>query len=179
MKQRTAVRELILTALFAALTAVFSQIRLPIGPVPFNLGVFGAYLAGMLLSPLWAGASMGVYMLLGAVGIPVFAGFMAGPTALFGPTGGYIMGYLFIAVLTSFAAHRTQNTAVTAAAMLLGLVICYGLGTVWFMTITGTQLQKALMACVVPFIIPDLGKAAAALWLGRQLSHRMRKAGVL
>ncbi len=179
MKQKFAVKELILSALFAALTAVLSQIRLPIGPVPFNLGVFGAYLAGMMLSPLWAGASMAVYMLMGAVGVPVFAGFMAGPTALFGPTGGYIIAYLFMAVLTSVAAHRTEKNAPAAAAMLLGLLICYALGTAWFMIVTGTDLPKALMSCVVPFVIPDLAKAAAALWLGRQLSKRMRKAGVL
>ena len=71
MKRKIATKDLVLTALFAALTAVLAQIQLPIGPVPFNLAVFGAFLAGMLLAPAWAAASMGVYMLLGAVGIPV------------------------------------------------------------------------------------------------------------
>lgn len=179
MKSRSAVKDLILAALFAALTAVFSQIRLPIGPIPFNLGTFGAFLAGMMLPPLGASAAMGVYMLLGAVGLPVFAGFMGGPAALFGPTGGYIIGYLFIAVLTSFAAHRTEKIGIVAAAMLLGLLICYALGTAWYIAISGTELKKALMACVVPFILPDLAKSAAALWLGKQLVHRMHKAGVL
>ena len=70
MKRKIATKDLVLTALFAALTAVLAQIQLPIGPVPFNLAVFGAFLAGMLLEPAWAAASMGVYMLLGAVGIP-------------------------------------------------------------------------------------------------------------
>ena len=67
MKRKIATKDLVLTALFAALTAVLAQIQLPLGPVPFNLAVFGAFLAGMLLPPAWAAAYMGVYMLLGAV----------------------------------------------------------------------------------------------------------------
>ena len=92
MKRKIATKDLVLAALFAALTAVLAQIQLPIGPVPFNLAVFGAFLAGMLLAPAWAAASMGVYMLLGAVGIPVFAGFMGGPAVLLSKTGGYVIG---------------------------------------------------------------------------------------
>ena len=106
MKRKIATKDLVLTALFAALTAVLAQIQLPIGPVPFNLAVFGAFLAGMLLEPAWAAASMGVYMLLGAVGIPVFAGFMGGPAVLLGKTGGYVIGYIFIAMATALAVKR-------------------------------------------------------------------------
>lgn len=107
MKRKIATKDLVLTALFAALTAVLAQIQLPIGPVPFNLAVFGAFLAGMLLEPAWAAASMGVYMLLGAVGIPVFAGFMGGPAVLLGKTGGYVIGYIFIALATALAVKRS------------------------------------------------------------------------
>ncbi len=105
-----------MTALFAALTAVLAQIQLPIGPVPFNLAVFGAFLAGMLLEPAWAAASMGVYMLLGAVGIPVFAGFMGGPAVLLGKTGGYVIGYIFIALATALAVKRSGKLPVIGAA---------------------------------------------------------------
>ena len=178
MKRKIATKDLVLTALFAALTAVLAQIQLPIGPVPFNLAVFGAFLAGMLLAPAWAAASMGVYMLLGAVGIPVFAGFMGGPAVLLGKTGGYVIGYIFIALATALAVKRSGKLPVIGAAMLAGLLICYGFGTAWFMAVTGADLVSALGWCVLPFIVPDVCKGVLACVPGRLLAGRLAKAGV-
>lgn len=178
MKRKIATKDLVLTALFAALTAVLAQIQLPIGPVPFNLAVFGAFLAGMLLAPAWAAASMGVYMLLGAVGIPVFAGFMGGPAVLLGKTGGYVIGYIFIALATALAVKRSGKLPVIGAAMLAGLLVCYGFGTAWFMAVTGADLVSALGWCVLPFIVPDVCKGVLACVLGRLLAGRLAKAGV-
>lgn len=178
MKRKIATKDLVLTALFAALTAVLAQIQLPIGPVPFNLAVFGAFLAGMLLEPAWAAASMGVYMLLGAVGIPVFAGFMGGPAVLLGKTGGYVIGYIFIALTTALAVKRSGKLPVIGAAMLAGLLVCYGFGTAWFMAVTGADLVSALGWCVLPFIVPDVCKGVLACVLGRLLAGRLAKAGV-
>lgn len=179
MKRKIATKDLVLTALFAALTAVLAQIQLPIGPVPFNLAVFGAFLAGMLLEPAWAAASMGVYMLLGAVGIPVFAGFMGGPAVLLGKTGGYVIGYIFIALATALAVKRSGKLPVIGAAMLAGLLVCYGFGTAWFMAVTGADLVSALGWCVLPFIVPDVCKGVLACVLGRLLAGRLAKAGVV
>ena len=178
MKRKIATKDLVLTALFAALTAVLAQIQLPIGPVPFNLAVFGAFLAGMLLEPAWAAASMGVYMLLGAVGIPVFAGFMGGPAVLLGKTGGYVIGYIFIALATALAVKRSGKLPVIGSAMLAGLLVCYGFGTAWFMAVTGADLVSALGWCVLPFIVPDVCKGVLACVLGRLLAGRLAKAGV-
>ena len=178
MKRKIATKDLVLTALFAALTTVLAQIQLPIGPVPFNLAVFGAFLAGMLLEPAWAAASMGVYMLLGAVGIPVFAGFMGGPAVLLGKTGGYVIGYIFIALATALAVKRSGKLPVIGAAMLAGLLVCYGFGTAWFMAVTGADLVSALGWCVLPFIVPDVCKGVLACVLGRLLAGRLAKAGV-
>lgn len=178
MKRKIATKDLVLTALFAALTAVLAQIQLPIGPVPFNLAVFGAFLAGMLLEPAWAAASMGVYMLLGAVGIPVFAGFMGGPAVLLGKTGGYVIGYIFIALATALAVKRSGKLPVIGVAMLAGLLVCYGFGTAWFMAVTGADLVSALGWCVLPFIVPDVCKGVLACVLGRLLAGRLAKAGV-
>ena len=178
MKRKIATKDLVLTALFAALTAVLAQIQLPIGPVPFNLAVFGAFLAGMLLAPAWAAASMGVYMLLGAVGIPVFAGFMGGPAVLLGKTGGYVIGYIFIALATALAVKRSGKLPVIGAAMLAGLLVCYGFGTAWFMAVTGADLVSALGWCVLPFIVPDVCKGVLVCVLGRLLAGRLAKAGV-
>lgn len=177
MKQKASTKSLVLTALFAALTAVLAQIQLPIGPVPFNLAVLGAFLAGMMLEPLWAGASMLVYMLLALIGVPVLAGFAGGPGILFGKTGGYVLGYLFIALLTALAA-KSGKAFVTALGMLAGLAVCYALGTAWFMAVTGTSLAKSLAWCVWPFIVPDVCKGVCAYALGRLVSARLAKAGV-
>ena len=157
MKRKIATKDLVLTALFAALTAVLAQIQLPIGPVPFNLAVFGAFLAGMLLEPAWAAASMGV---------------------LLGKTGGYVIGYIFIALATALAVKRSGKLPVIGAAMLAGLLICYGFGTAWFMAVTGADLVSALGWCVLPFIVPDVCKGVLACVLGRLLAGRLAKAGV-
>ncbi|MEG1926172.1 MAG: biotin transporter BioY [Ruthenibacterium sp.] len=169
-------RTLILIALFAALTAVLAQIQLPLGPVPFNLAVLGAFLAGMLLPPLAATLSMGVYMMLGIIGIPVFAGFAGGPAVLFGKTGGYVLGYIAIAFCTSFAMQKSGKLIPVACAMALGLVACYTLGTVWFMIFTGMGLMQSLTFCVLPFIIPDIAKGACAWLLGKTLQVRLSEA---
>lgn len=184
MKTTILTRNMVLTALFAALIAVLAQIQLPIGPVPFNLAVFGVYLAGMLLQPLWAVTSIVVYIMLGLFGIPVFAGFQGGPAALFGKTGGYVIGYLFIALFTALAVKYSANLPKTAkicvnvAAMLGGLFACYAFGTVWFTHISGIPISKALVFCVYPFILPDLAKAVCAQLLGRVLMRRLRHANL-
>ncbi|MEG1153957.1 MAG: biotin transporter BioY [Ruthenibacterium sp.] len=166
-------KTLILIALFAALTAVLAQIQLPIGPVPFNLAVLGAFLAGMLLPPLAATLSMGVYMMLGIIGIPVFAGFMGGPAVLFGKTGGYVLGYLAIAFCTALAMQKSGKIVVVACSMAFGLAVCYTLGTIWFMIFTGMGLVQSLTFCVIPFIIPDIVKGICAWLLGKTLQTRL------
>lgn len=176
--KKTSMRDLCLTALFAALTAVLAQIQLPIGPVPFNLAVLGAFLTGMLLKPLWAACSMLVYLLLGLIGVPVFAGFVGGPAILFGKTGGYVLGYLLIALFTSLAVNRTQHILWIALAMAAGLLACYTLGTLWFMTVTGSGLVESLGWCVLPFLVPDIAKGVLAFAAGRLLRGRLAKAGV-
>ena len=161
-------------ALLAALTAVLAQVQLPIGPVPFNLAVLGAFLAGMLLRPAWAACAMGVYMALGLIGIPVFAGFVGGPAVLAGKTGGYVLGYVCIAWCTAMA-RRFGRLWLTAAGMALGLVLCYALGTAWFMGTTGTGLGPSLAFCVWPFIVPDICKGACALAVGTAVAKRLSR----
>lgn len=168
----THTKQIASTALLAAVTAILAQIQLPIGPIPFNLAVFGAYLAGMLLPPAWAAGSMLVYMMLGAFGIPVFAGFKGGFAVLFGKTGGYILGYFALAALTSLAVHRCGRRGCILFAMACGLVICYTFGTLWFMLISGADLLSALTWCVFPFILPDCAKAICAYSLGCALQRR-------
>ena len=166
------IRRMILCALFAALTAVCSQIAIPMPwGVPVNLALFAVYLAGALLGPVWGMASQLVYLVLAAVGVPVLAGLGGGPAVLFGRTGGYVIGYLLAALLTGVLAPRGASARRLAGAMAAGCLGCYALGTVWFMAITGISLWQSLALCV-PFLPGDAAKIALAAALGRKLAPR-------
>ena len=160
-----------MAGMLAACTAVLAQIVIPIGPVPFNLAVFGAFLAGMLLSPGIAVLSMATYWLMAAIGLPVMAGLQGGLGAVLSPTGGYMAGYLLLAGCTALVAERPMPMRL--AGMALGLVLCYTLGTVWFICATGTALSAALAMCVLPFIPADVAKGIAAAWLAQTIKRRV------
>ncbi len=160
-----------MAGLLAACTAVLAQIVIPIEPVPFNLAVFGAFLAGMLLSPGMAVLSMATYWLMAAIGLPVMAGLQGGLGAVLSPTGGYVAGYLLLAGCTALVAERPMPMRL--AGMALGLVLCYTLGTVWFICATGTALPAALAMCVLPFIPADVAKGIAAAWLAQTIKRRV------
>lgn len=169
--KKTRTKEFCMAGLLAACTAVLAQIVIPIGPVPFNLAVFGAFLAGMLLSPGMAVLSMATYWLMAAIGLPVMAGLQGGLGVVLSPTGGYVAGYLLLAGCTALVAERPMPMRL--AGMALGLVLCYTLGTVWFICATGTALPAALAMCVLPFIPADVAKGIAAAWLAQTIKRRV------
>lgn len=162
-------------ALMVGLMAVLSQIVIAIGPVPFNLGVLGAYLMGLMLIPRYALLSMLCYFILGALGVPVFAGLSGGPQVLFGLTGGYIVGYVFISYMSSLAERAALPLMLKLSVMVCSLILCYVLGTCWFMYLSGSGLMESLSVCVIPFVIPDLLKLAAALYLSFAIKKRLPK----
>ena len=164
--------ELIKVAMFAAITAVLSQIILPIGPVPYSLGLLGPLLAGMLCSVPVATFSMVAYLLMGAVGLPVFAGFVGGIGVLLNSTGGYVVGYIFVSLLTSLA--RNKKWYFTVCAMASGLLLCYITATIWFMTISQNTLWASLLYCVFPFVVPDIAKIVCAFLLGKAIEKRLK-----
>lgn len=171
MKSTT--KAMLLAALFAALTAIFSQIALPLPftPVPINLATAAIFLAGALLGSTWGTASQGVFILLGLAGLPVFAKFQSGFGALFGPTGGFIIGYAAAAFIIGILLKgNCASFWKNAAAMAAGLLACYALGTLWFMAVTQRELLAALTACVFPFLPGDAVKIALCAFLARRLS---------
>ena len=138
-------QRIVLAALFAALMAVCSQIQIPLPMVPINLALFAAHLCGALLGAKWGALSISAYALLGLVGAPVYAGFASGPAALFGKTGGYILGYILSAFLVGLLSRRIGFTFKgLCLSMLVGVVACYAFGTVWFMAVTGLNLMTSL-----------------------------------
>ena len=167
------VRRMVHCALFAALIAVFSQIQIPMTPVPISLATFSVMMCGLLLGWKWGGITVAVYILLGAVGAPVFAGFKSGAAALMGPTGGYIIGYLPYAMLSGLAIGAWQEKfGGRCALLILGTIVCYALGTGWFIIQSGRSLADSLSLCVLPFLPGDAVKIALAAYL----APRLRKA---
>lgn len=166
-------------ALFAVLIAVCSWIAVP-SAVPFTLQTFAVFLAVGLLGGKRGTVSVLVYLLLGAVGIPVFAGFGAGIGVLLGPTGGYLLGFL-ISALTYWliTASFGKKLPTRICAMVLGLLVCYAFGTFWFMAVYARtsgpiSLVTALSWCVFPFLLPDCAKLALAAVLSGRLARYLR-----
>ena len=171
MKKMTT-RMLVFCALFAALTAVCAWIAIPIGPVPISLATFAVMMCGLLLGWKYGVIAIAVYILLGLAGVPVFANFKAA-SALMGPTGGYIIGYLPYALLAGLAVPRLQEKFFGRCVLLvLGTIACYFLGTAWFIHATGRSLAESIGLCVLPFLPGD----AAKILLSAFLAPRLRKA---
>lgn len=158
-------------ALMAALLCVVAPFTLPVGAVPFSMAIWIVFLTGALLPPVPALGSVAVYLLLGAVGLPVFSGLQGGIQVLVGPTGGFIWGYFFVAGLVALG--RKWKAPAQFAIGFAGLVACYLLGTLWFMAATQSSFLASLLICVAPFVFFDLLKEAAALLLARVLMKRL------
>ncbi|MBQ7755431.1 MAG: biotin transporter BioY [Clostridia bacterium] len=170
MKLKT--KDLALVGLFAALMAVCAWISIPVGPVPVTLQTFAVFLAAALLGSKRGTLAVLVYILLGVVGLPVFARF----STLNPVTFGYVLGFLPLGMLTAAAEKLFPKKAFALPlGMVLGLLVCYLIGTVWFyyvMHFRGTEysIGKILSVCVTPFLLPDLVKLGAAYFLSRKLS---------
>lgn len=166
---------LALTALFVALMAVCAFLSVPFSPVSFTMQTFAVFLAVYVLGTKRAVAAVTVYIAIGAAGLPVFAGFRGGIGVLAGPTGGYIVGFLFTALLGGVLTERAGGRRILAFLSLLsGLVLCYAFGTAWFALVYASSggtvsVSFILGAAVLPFIIPDLIKIILAIELGRRL----------
>lgn len=170
---------LVLAALLCALTAILSQIQLPVPPIPASLSLLGVHLCGALLPPGLSAGALVAYLLLGACGAPVFAGFLSGPSVLLGPTGGYLIGYVLCAALESALIRRFGfSRRVLLLSMAAGTLVCYLLGTAWFMLLYGAGLGGSLSACVVPFLPGDVLKAVFASALALRLHKPLSLLGL-
>ena len=167
--RRSQVRAMLLSALMIALTTVFSQIVIPMPLVPINLGLLAVFLTGFLLPKRWALITVGLYLLMGAIGLPVFANFRGGPQALFGNTGGYLLGYFLSVAAISLLRKRARGFVRRALLCGLALLACYVPGTLWLMFLTGRSLVQVLPFAIYPFIPGDILKCLAAAFLSQRL----------
>ena len=163
-----------LPAIGAALIAVLAQISLPIGPVPFTLQNFSIGLIATIFRPREAVLSVALYLLLGAIGLPVFAGGGAGFHVLVGPSAGYLWFDLVYAGLTSYLIHKNSGYIRIFLANLLGDSLVFVGGILSLHFLAGMPFDKALAVGVLPFILPDLGKIIAISFIGRPLLERLK-----
>ena len=167
-------------ALMAALMCVLCPVSVPIGPIPISLSILVILLTVYVLGTWRALVSYTVYLLLGAVGMPVFSGFQGGLAKLAGPTGGYLAGFwLMILVAGIIMEKGKRNLLLTILGMLVGVAIDHAVGTAWFVFQTESTVVHALDVCVYPFIPFDVAKIVIAVLLGSVVYKGLQKAKLL
>lgn len=164
----------------AVVMCLFSWAHIPFGQIPFTLQTFAVFLSVLVLGGRAGTMSVAIYIVLGIIGLPVFSSFQGGTSYLAGPTGGYIFGFFFIAILYRiFEKFCEKSLLIKIAVLLAGLAACYTVGAIWFVfASSGGQsigFGQALKTCVLPYIIPDIAKLALALFLSSKLRPLVEK----
>ena len=169
------VRGMVFTALFAAVLCAVAPFSIDVGPVPLTFATLVMYVAAGALGWRHGALSVLLYILLGGVGLPVFSRFQGGFQVLAGMTGGYVVGYLPLAIATGVAADLSKKALVRVLGMAIGTVLLYTVGTAWFMLHTGSTLGASLLICVLPFLPGDAAKIAAACAVSPKLRAALGK----
>ena len=171
---------MVLAALMAAILCIMGplSIAIPVSPVPISLTNLVIYFSCFLLGTKMGTISYLIYLLLGFAGLPVFSGFTGGAARVLGPTGGYLIGFIFMAILCGLCFERTHNRVVQFAGMVLGTAVCYLFGTAWLAFQADLSFSAALSAGVIPFIPGDLVKMAVTLLVAPELQKRLKAATV-
>ena len=180
---KSKISDMVVCALFAAVCCICSVIAIPMGAVPFSLGILGVIFTGVVLGPVKGLISVTVYLLLGLF-LPLFSGAQNGISAYPGITGGYIWSYLIVVLVVGLISripfkNKVLEMVVSTLGCALGIVICYACGTIQFMAITGYGLEASLTACVIPFMPFDAIKCVIAGVSGPLLKLALNKAGFL
>ena len=175
---KTSVKDLCSIAIMAAVTVVMAQIAIPMPlGVPMTMQTFAVTMAGVILGSKKGGMSILVYVLLGAIGVPVFAGFSGGIQNLIGPTGGFIISFPIMAYVIGLGVEMRKKKGMFTLMLILGTVLNYVVGVIMFCVVMESSVMTALSACVIPFIPTAIIKAVLASVLGLQI--RKRLAGAL
>ena len=180
--QKRLMMNLTLCALCAALTCVLAPIAVPIPPIPITLATFAVYLSGALIGPKYGPMSQAIYLILLFIGLPVGAGFVGGVGLFLGPTAGFLIGFVptsFVIGLLYGKFGKSNNNYINKILWLLlsfvlGTIVCYIFGLLWYMLYSGADFVTAIMVCVVPFLVGDTLKIIALLLLVPQLEIALK-----
>ena len=167
--QKIRTKQMVLIALMTAVTCVLGplSIPLPFSPVPISLTNFAIFLAIFVLGMKSGTISFIIYLLLGAIGVPVFSSFRGGLQVLAGPTGGYLIGFIFLALIMGFALdHFDRKLVPTIIGMIIGMAVCYAFGTVWLAKLLSLSFKEGLMMGVIPYLAGDAAKIIIAAIVG-------------
>lgn len=180
-KSKSNISEMTMIALMAALECILGPLALPIpiSPVPISLTNLAVYFAVYTLGKNKGTISVFIYLMIGLTGLPVFSGFTGGLTKLVGPTGGYLLGFLFTAYISGIFIDSSNKRCMHFIGMLLGTMVCYMFGTVWLMLQMQMSFYAALSVGVFPFIVADLIKIFVITILGKTIHKRLRMAGLI
>ena len=176
--QKIRTKQMVLIALMTAVTCVLGplSIPLPFSPVPISLTNFAIFLAIFALGMKSGTISFIIYLLLGAVGVPVFSSFRGGFQVLAGPTGGYLIGFIFLALIMGFALdHFDRKLVPTIIGMIIGMAVCYAFGTVWLAKLLSLSFKEGLMMGVIPYLAGDAAKIIIAAIVGPKLYGATQK----
>lgn len=176
--QKIRTKQMVLIALMTAVTCVLGplSIPLPFSPVPISLTNFAIFLAIFILGMKNGTISFIIYLLLGAVGVPVFSSFRGGLQVLAGPTGGYLIGFIFLALIMGFALdHFDRKLVPTIIGMIIGMAVCYAFGTVWLAKLLSLSFKEGLMMGVIPYLPGDAAKIIIAAIVGPKLYGAIQK----
>ena len=176
--QKIRTKQMVLIALMTAETCVLGplSIPLPFSPVPISLTNFAIFLAIFVLGMKSGTISFIIYLLLGAVGVPVFSSFRGGFQVLAGPTGGYLIGFIFLALIMGFALdHFDRKLVPTIIGMIIGMAVCYAFGTVWLAKLLSLSFKEGLMMGVIPYLAGDAAKIIIAAIVGPKLYGATQK----
>lgn len=158
----------------AAVLCILGPLTIPVGPVPITLVPLAIFLSVYILGTKRGTIAVILYLLIGAVGVPVFSGFAGGFGKIAGPTGGYLLGYIFAALIAGWFIHRfNDNVVIQFLGMLLGLIVLYAFGTAWLSISAGMDVKAAIAAGVLPFVVFDIAKIIIAILLGRTIKRRV------
>ncbi|MGN1277446.1 MAG: biotin transporter BioY [Floccifex sp.] len=161
-------KDLVYIALMAVCIGLIAPLSIPVGEIPISLATFMVMVAGIWLGWKKGCIAVALYILLGCIGLPFFAGYKSGFAVLFGTTGGYIIGYIALAF---FAGLKVNKSWMRIVNMVIGTFILYVIGTIWFMILTKMNLMTSLLYCVIPFLLGDALKIVLAYLLTFKLKN--------
>lgn len=166
------IKELCICSIAAALICVISPHSIPIGVISVTMSLFIIYTLACILKPHQIVVSVIIYIILGSIGLPVFSNYGGGMHFIAGITGGYLIGYVPAVFVISLIINKNKNKLIIyPIAILLGELICYTIGTIWFMFIAKTSFSYAMSVCVIPFIPFDIVKIIFAIIIGYKINN--------
>ena len=167
---------LTMIALMTAITCILGplSIAIPISPVPISFTNLAIFLTVMILGWKKGTISYLIYLLIGFIGVPVFSSFTSGPAKLLGPTGGYLIGFIFLAIISGFFIEKFNGKIpMCIAGMVIGMFVAYAFGTIWLAYQAHMNLAAALMAAVIPYLPGDAAKILIAVLVGSEVRKRL------